>query len=781
MSVLFQDIVSRFEQFWMVLVQPSALEADAQFRVSLTEVMYAGLRWGGIALLVGVAAHVGISYVSWGGAISWAYTAPGSGEIAILHDVPIVAVGIGMVALSMTECSLSTGRVMEALAVLVVCEASMHDDLLQGPSVAVEYVAMIYLGAVATVPFRPWQMLGIGGGIVGVYLLLAGTGMFIPPAVAEAMSVWEALPFLVMVVIGGSAVGTVLYATRWTQHRIRREAQRELTEAKQRTEEALATVEEQAEQLRELDEMKSRFFANISHELRTPLSLMIGPIDQLLAEDRFDEATTEQMQIVRRNAERLQRLVEQLLDLARYDADRLDLVPQQRQWATFVERVIERFTPMAETEDVTLSVDTAAAEQPVAFDPDHMETVISNLVRNALTYTPSAGTVVVRAAVKEEEVCLRVADSGPGIPLEEQPDLFDRFYRGEGQPHRGGTGIGLALTRVLVTLHDGTVDVESRAGEGSTFTVRWPINQEIGASEAHAAAPKTEAPEARRPEPAGGDGRTGPLTESDQALSGAVPVDRTTILVVEDNADMRRYVRRLLEPRYRVLDASNGQAGLEQARSVLPDLVVADVMMPEMDGFAMLKALRRSHRTEGLPVVMLTARAETTDQVEGLEEGADAYVTKPFDAEVLTTRIQNLLARRQQLRERLQAELRAETDSGKEGLAEEEGEPSSFEEEVRRVIRRYLSDADFSVEQLADEVALSRTYAGAKVKETFGVPPTDLIRTMRLEKGAELIDEGTGTVSEVAYAVGFNSLSYFSRCFKDHFGVSPSVYQKQET
>ncbi len=410
-------------------------------------------------------------------------------------------------------------------------------------------------------------------------------------------------------------------------------------------------------------------------------------------------------------------------------------------------------------------------------------------MRNALKYTPQDGTVTVEAAVEDEEALVRVRDTGPGIPEVERERLFDRFYRGAGRAQTGGTGIGLALTKALVTLHEGTIEVDSTVGEGSTFAVRWPATLE--APDTSGEEPEAEAGADALLEPVGDRGippeeaSVAPAspTNGERAPDGSpptadeAPADRTTVLVVDDNADVRRYVRRLLEPHYRVLEAENGNEGLKRARSALPDLVVADVMMPEMDGFEMVRDLRQSERTDCIPVVMLTARAEEADRVEGLEGGAEAYVTKPFDADVLTAQVDRLIAARRQLRERFQEKEEPEPAGGLGPESPSAEQPDSFRERVRNAIEAHLTDPDFSVSELAEEVGLARRTLTRKVKDEFEQTPNDLIRAARLERGAELLGEDAGTISEVAYAVGFNSLSYFSRRFKEHFGVSPSSYQ----
>ena len=565
-----------------------------------------------------------------------------------------------------------------------------------------------------------------------------------------------------------------------------RERTEELAMAKKEAEAAFETVAEQAEELRELDQMKSRLFVNVSHELRTPLSLMLGPIERIVDDDLDPSEQEEMLEVLQRNARRLQRLVQQILNLARYDAGRLDRTLSTETWGGFVEQCVQRLTPLAEAQEVTLSVDTDGAGVPVALDPDHMETVVANLVRNGLTYTPAGGRVEVRAGVESEEVILVVEDTGPGIPIDEQSRLFDRFYRGAEQSDHGGTGLGLALTRALVNLHDGTIDVDSRVGEGSRFVVQWPRFPERSGDVAVPGEPSSEGsawdPEAvlfhgdgGRPVDTPPDSTT--AFASDDAMRSVG--DRTTILVVDDNGDVRRLIRRLLEPKYRLLEAENGKHGLQRARAALPDLVIADVMMPGVDGFAMVEALRERPRTECIPIIMLTARAEERDQIEGLDEGADAYVTKPFDADVLRAQINRLIQSRRTLRNRLAEAAEGEGRRSRERASSKATVENTFEERVRSTISRHLADSDFSVQMLADEVGVTRRTATRKVKEAFGQTPSKLIRTARLERGAQLLDEEAGTVSEVAYAVGFSSLSYFSRSFKLHFGVSPSAYADQ--
>lgn len=789
MDRFLRDLRIRIDQLWVFLARPSQLEADPEFSSSLTEVMHEGFRWGSATIMIATVVHIAIAVFGKGESIVWMYSAQGGEVIAVAYHVLVFAIGVGLLGLSGLECSLRTGRWLGAIGAVVACGASLHDDLLHGGYVSLDFITMIYMVAVVMVPFRPGQALVTGGSILCIFALFVGPGVLLPSDISITVGVTEAAAGIGMAVVLGTAVSTVLYATRHTQHRIRRNAQERLRGAKEQAEQALETVEAQAEQLQEIDEMKSRFFANVSHELRTPLSLMIGPIERMLEVDERDEDEHNILEIVYRNAERLERLVGQLLNLARYDAGHLRVQLQKREWGPFVEHTARRFIPMAEMRGISLSVATDDETTVVSLDPDHMETVLANLIRNALTYTQNGGTVQVWAGAEGETAILTVEDDGPGIPKEKQEVLFDRFYRGAGQAQDGGTGIGLALAQALVTMHQGTIRVESAMGQGSRFTVRWPAALEDpmpaetaprGSGIQKAQEKKTSSnartgDPATDPTPLGNHEMEGTTKQDGNGTMANTPTDRTTILVVEDNADMRYYVRSLLEPQYHVIEAEGGSDGLRRARTALPDLVVADVMMPGMSGVAMLKQLRQSDRLGHIPVVLLTARAEVKDQVEGLQKGADAYVTKPFDAGVLTAQIDGLIATRRQWRERF-SQGAVSASSSTSG-----GGPTSFMDRVRAEVEENLSDPEFSVADLAEAIGLTRRTVTRKVKKQHGQPPSALIRTMRLERGADLLDEGGGTISEVAYAVGFNSLSYFSRRFKEYFGVSPSEYRKGES
>ena len=555
-----------------------------------------------------------------------------------------------------------------------------------------------------------------------------------------------------------------------------------LTEQLAAVNDQLATSEEQ---LRRAGARKDRFLTNLTHEFRTPLTLVLGPLRRLLDEQPglLSEKAREELRLVRRNGLRLRRLVEQILDLARLDAGRLPLDAHRYNLGTFAERIAESFAPLAERSDIALAV-KAEASVWGRFDPGHLEKVLGNLLSNALKFTPAGGRITVRTAARAGRAEVVVEDTGAGLTDEEQTRIFDRFFQAEASATRPqeGMGIGLALSKELVEQHPGgALHVDSTPGVGSCFTVRLPL---APAGPAHAS-PRRSPSDREATPPVGAQRPLRPDGEvpaenhenaAEEKTAEERPADQPVVLVVDDHADLRVYVRRILAPTYHVVEAADGRAGLEAARRHLPDVIVADVMMPGLDGFEMTRRLRQDENavTAGIPLLFLTARAGTDDEREGLRSGGDDYLRKPFEAAVLRARVKALIARQHRLRERLRAESHAPESGERDADA-----ASPFEETVRGLIREHLSDPDFDVAALAEEAALSRRQLTRRLKEATddGITPARLIRRMRLERGARLLESGEQNITQVAYAVGFKSLSHFSRRFKERFGLPPSQYE----
>ncbi len=600
-------------------------------------------------------------------------------------------------------------------------------------------------------------------------------------------------------------------AVQWRTRRLRRR-QRELeatvderTEALRKKNEQLA---EQTEKLKALDAAKDRFFANLSHEFRTPLTLVRGPVQEVreaLERGTLDPAEqTDQLAIAERNAARLQRLIDQILGLARLEAGTYELAARPTALSEAVPRLVRQFEPLAERHALALTVETETVHgdaDPAYVDREALEHVVGNLLSNAIKFTPEGGRVRVTIAEAADHVTVAVGDTGPGIPEAEREAIFDRFQQVDDTVTREqeGTGIGLAFAQDLVTLHGGTITVESTEGEGTTFTVRLPrgadhlsddqIAQGTTASPRpsdEAEPPAEPADEERVPSalsPSSLDSQSpSPSSPSERAPApdpGSTPAEQSqrdsddrskVVLIVDDNADVRRYVRSILEPTFTVLEAADGADGATVAREELPDVILADVMMPSVDGHEMTRRLKEDPETEAIPVIMVTARAETSDEVTGLQVGADDYVTKPFDADVLRQRVGGVLTLQERLRRRLTEELREE---GPKKAAEPDERPEIVRE-ARRVARDHLTDPDFNVEALAGEMAMSRSTLYRRLSDASDHTPSSLLTSVRIEKARELLKEGE-PVTQVAYAVGYERLSTFSSVFKEHVGESPSA------
>jgi len=548
----------------------------------------------------------------------------------------------------------------------------------------------------------------------------------------------------------------------------------------------------EAQKLQEVDHLKSRFFANISHEFRTPLTLILGPLENLL-QQAPSLKLREQYEIMLRNGRRLLLLINQLLDLAKLEAGSMTLRARPENIVQLLKIIIASFQSLAERKNLVLRLQLPESEDaeipPVYVDRDKFEKIISNLLANAIKFTPEGGSVKVAVAVGSSSssdssqlsatatatatVTVTVSDTGIGIPANELDKIFDRFYQVKRHRHEvQGTGIGLALTKELVKLHGGEIHVQSEVGKGSIFVVRLPVGKEhlkpedvVEASDQSSVASDQLSVVGEQFSVASDQQQATSI--QDQASSMEQPV----LLIVEDNPDMRSYLRDILSLNYRMMEARDGEEGLQQAAETMPDLIVSDVMMPKMDGFAFCQKIKTDERTSHIPVILLTARASGESRIEGLETGADDYLTKPFNARELQVRVQNLIEQRRRLRERFSREVTLQPCDIAITTMDE-----LFLKRVMAIVDSHLSDADFSVEAFAAEVKMSRVQLHRKLKALTNQSVSEFMRTLRLRAAAKLLEQHKYTVSEVAYEVGFNNLSYFAKCFREEFGRLPSEY-----
>ncbi len=590
-------------------------------------------------------------------------------------------------------------------------------------------------------------------------------------------TLWAYLGYLLAV------LGLAYAGVRWQQRRHRAREWALEQQVRERTAEVARQrdqLERQAVRLAELDRLKSRFFANVTHEFRTPLTLTLGPLEDLLDGGTLDEADADQVHLSLRNARRLLRLINQILDVSRLEAGRMRLQAREGDLAAYVYELAQAFLPLAERTCVMLLVEVPPEPVYVHFDHDQMEKVVGNLLSNAFKFTPAGGTVQVIVRADAEAAEVQVSDTGPGIPPDDLDHIFDRFYRAdERTAHRQpGTGIGLALVKELVELHGGTIHAESTVGEGTTFRVRLPRGSDHLHPDQRADADVPEEDvEAEDRLTRYADLPSGPSGDENASAGDpedAAREDRPLVLVVDDNAELRAFLRQHLEPDYRVVEAEDGAAALERAREAVPDLIVSDVMMPGLDGDALCRAVKTDPDLDFVPVILLTARASMEGRLQGLETGADDYLTKPFAMAELRARIANLIAQRRRLKARWQGDgLRLHATVPEVTSADE-----AFLQSVLDAIEAAMEDETFSVARLAEAVGQSRANLHRRLKQLTGKTPSEWIMALRLERAAALLAGGAGTVSEVAYGVGFKSVSYFCKCFRERYGTTPARYRE---
>lgn len=542
------------------------------------------------------------------------------------------------------------------------------------------------------------------------------------------------------------------------------------------------SVEQQRQMTKHIEELthtQLQFFTNISHELRTPLTLIAGPTEQLL-EDKTVQGTHRRMlQMVERNTKILIQLVSEILDFRKVQNDkavlklnRFNLAETLRLWA-------DDFGAVTSRKGITVKVDAPAdaAQATVIADRDKLARVFFNLMSNAVKYTPQNGTITITLRHNGEAFAFTMNnDSVKTISKDDLPHIFERFYQSKGSI--GGTGIGLALVKANVDLHHGSISATSSQEEGTTFSITLPDTQEGYDPDADNDGNKDNSTKA---EQGYVDDSYAPVNveaaEKAERITNAedFDADRPLVLIIDDNNGMRAYLRSILQDHYNVSEAVDGQQGLERARREVPKLVVCDVMMPVMDGLEFTRRLKADTATSHIPVILLTARSLSEQREEGYGTGADSYLTKPFTGSLLLARIDNLIHSRTLLRSLF-------SGNSKEEEKEEEmlgAQDQTFVTKLREVIRDNMGDSDFSVERIGEEIGLSRVQLYRKVKALTGQTPVELLRKARLERSRRLIEKTEKSVSEIAYEVGFTSPSYFNKCFKDEFGISPGVMREK--
>lgn len=524
-----------------------------------------------------------------------------------------------------------------------------------------------------------------------------------------------------------------------------------------------------AEKAQEMDQMKSNFFTNVSHEFRTPLTLIIDPLESLLSEKIPPGKEKEYYSIMYRNARRLLGLINQFLDFRKLESGSLHLHVTRQDMVAFVRNIMEAFEFHARKRNIQFLFETNKDEIVFGFDADVVGKVLYNLISNAFKFTPEGGRIAVAITAnpeKPDQLLLIVSDNGIGIPSELTTRIFEPFYQVESSERKntGGTGVGLSLTKELVTLHNGSITVTSEPNKGTRFTVTLG-NLEESTTET----PQELIPAAFTPL---SDNYTGPapVDEPETTTESAV------VLIVEDNDDVRNYLRMNLSASYNIIEATNGEEGLEKAQETIPDLVISDIMMPGMNGLELCQRLKNDEKTSHIPVVLLTARQSDQSQIKGYETGADVYITKPFSTALLLVRIKNLLESRRKLRELFNTSTGFDTRLIATNKADK-----AFLDKATALIEENMSDKDVNVEWLASQLLLSRTQLYRKIKALTDQSVHEFVTTIRLNKAAQLLLAARHTVAEIAFMVGYSDSTSFSRMFQKQFKQTPKKYSQRTT
>ncbi len=568
-----------------------------------------------------------------------------------------------------------------------------------------------------------------------------------------------------------------------------------------------ATLKEQRDQLLSLthelekaNAAKMNFFTNVSHDFRTPLTLIAAPVEKLSQSDKLQDSNSRQLlQLAQKNIEVLRRLVNQILDFRKTESGKMKLDLQALDLNALLSGWVDSFQGLAGKKQILLSYETEGRGFKTMGDEAKLERIFYNIMGNAFKFTPEGGNIDVALRRKGNDLIMEIGDSGPGISKDHISKIFDSYYQADSR-HYEGTGLGLALAKSFAELHGGTISASAqKKGTGTVFTITIPVKETQGEAIVQTTTDKvdTEALELE-------------YLEAKEDLTTTDDEPKPIALVIDDNADIRLFLRTLLSERYRVLSSSNGKEGLNKAQAVVPDIIICDVMMPVMDGLECCRLLKTSPSTSHIPVLMLTACSMDEQRVRGLEEGADAYIAKPFSSSVLLAQMDSLIKNRERVKTwnlplsnvaapattKQQANNSTQTDKPTESSKVEDPEStqvsetespvrlSKYDEEflvkLHRLIEQNLIDETYTIERMASDICLSRTQLFRKCKALTGSSPVELLRNTRLQKAQQLLAEAKGSVAEVASLVGFADASYFSRCYKAYFGTTPHEMNKQK-
>ena len=545
----------------------------------------------------------------------------------------------------------------------------------------------------------------------------------------------------------------------------------------------------------QLANVKLRFFTDISHELRTPLTLITSPVGEVLEHESLTPSARKLLTVVHNNTERMLRLVNQILDFRKIENKKMKLLLEKTDIVELLQKVMDNFRLIAEEKNINFRLQTDKESIHCWIDQDKVEKIIFNLLSNAFKYTPANKSITVYAHTTKDKVVISVADEGIGIDPKKQQTLFQRFETlVNNNILQPSSGIGLSLVKELIELHQGNIQVNTETGIGSEFIVTLPLDQKVYEGKENAEFILSDIPSTHNQKDSKHKAIF-PIPEKKNILQENIAYcdvdDKTdeefiSVLIIEDNTELRSFLNDILSGTYKVIEATNGQEGLEQALQYIPDFIISDVMMPVMDGLDMVKAIKEQRDICHIPIILLSAKSSLDDRISGLEHGIDDYITKPFSSTYLKIRIKYLLQQRKQLQELYLKQWSKTLKKTPVPIADIEPTPpqiTSFDEEfmkrVMEIMNNQMDNSDFIIDEFAKKLGMGRTVFYQKLKSLTGLSPIDFVREMRIKRAKQLAESGEYNVSTIAYMTGFNDPKYFSKCFKKRYGVSPSEFQNK--
>ncbi len=505
----------------------------------------------------------------------------------------------------------------------------------------------------------------------------------------------------------------------------------------------------------DLDKLKSIFFANISHEFRTPLMLIKGPIEQI-KKNLNSPKDLKLAELLENNANKLLKMINEILDLSKLQSNKMEINLKLMDVILATKGLFYSFESLAASKNIQLEFNSSLQSLIMSIDKEKVETVLVNLISNAIKFTPNGGKISFEIEKQKNKAIFRIIDNGIGLTKKDSEQIFERFYTANtNDEHNTSFGIGLALAKELVLLHNGKISVKSKLNEGSNFEVQIPIR--TNGFEQKAEVEFTPA-----------------FQNREIILEPETQYAQYHILLIEDNTEVRAFLKMQLSEKYKISEAENGMKGIMKAKKLQPDLIISDVMMPGKSGYEVTDSLKKDIRTSHIPIILLTAKASQKEKTEGLEMGADAYLTKPFEQHELEIRIENLIKLRLELRSRFASAIQIKASEVAENSVDQQ-----FMEKLMEIIEENVPNEDFTIEQLGKEIGLSTRQLSRKLKALINQTPNDFIKSIRLQRAAELLKQDAGNVSDIAFKTGFTSTAYFVANFRKQYGITPGEYKKQ--